>query len=95
MLTLKLCLSQSKPQYCDMHNQNQSTDPLHGVKLEQIVTYLVDCYGWNELSDIIPIRCFTTNPSVKSSLQFLRKTEWARVKVERLYVATKARKEGG
>jgi uncharacterized protein (DUF2132 family) len=77
-----------------MHNQNQSNDPLHGVKLEQVVTYLVDCYGWNELSDIIHIRCFTTNPSVKSSLQFLRKTEWARIKVERLYISTKARKEG-
>jgi uncharacterized protein (DUF2132 family) len=76
-----------------MHDKSQSNDPLHGVKLEQIVTYLVDCYGWNELSDIINIRCFTTNPSVKSSLQFLRKTEWARVKVERLYVDTKARKE--
>ncbi len=76
-----------------MYDKNQSNDPLHGVKLEQIVTYLVESYGWDELSNIINIRCFTTNPSVKSSLQFLRKTEWARVKVERLYVATKARKE--
>ena len=76
-----------------MHDKNQSNDPLHGVKLEQIVTYLFESYGWDELSDIINIRCFTTNPSVKSSLQFLRKTEWARVKVERLYVTTKARRE--
>jgi len=76
-----------------MYNQNQSSDPLHGVKLEQIVTYLVEIYGWDELSDIINIRCFAINPSVKSSLPFLRKTEWARTKVERLYVTTKARKE--
>jgi uncharacterized protein (DUF2132 family) len=75
------------------HLNDPLNDPLHGVKLEQIVTYLVDCYGWDELSEIINIRCFIINPSVKSSLQFLRKTEWARIKVERLYVSTKARKK--
>ena len=76
-----------------MSQQNHSNDPLHGVTLEQIVTYLVDVYGWDELSDIITIRCFSVNPSVKSSLTFLRRTPWARTKVERLYIDTKARTE--
>ncbi|HQR82809.1 MAG TPA: VF530 family protein, partial [Thiotrichales bacterium] len=57
-----------------------------GVTLEAIVTELVTFYGWDELSERIPIRCFTHDPSVKSSLAFLRKTAWAREKVERLYV---------
>lgn len=64
----------------------QKNNPLHGVTLEAIVTELVTFYGWDELSERIPIRCFTHDPSVKSSLAFLRKTAWAREKVERLYV---------
>jgi uncharacterized protein (DUF2132 family) len=61
-------------------------DPLHGKTLEHIVTTLVAHYGWAELSALITIRCFTHDPSVKSSLTFLRKTPWARAKVEQLYV---------
>ena len=68
-----------------MSNQ-QSNDPLHGITLEQVVNHLVDHYGWDELGKRIPIRCFTSNPSVKSSLKFLRKTLWARKKVENLYI---------
>jgi uncharacterized protein (DUF2132 family) len=67
-------------------NQQQSTDPLHGKTLEMIVTKLVDMYGWNELGNIIRINCFNDNPSIKSSLTFLRKTPWARKKVEELYI---------
>jgi uncharacterized protein (DUF2132 family) len=65
-----------------------SSDPLHGITLEGIVTHLVAHYGWEELGDRINIRCFIDDPSVSSSLKFLRKTPWARKKVERLYVAT-------
>ena len=61
-------------------------DPLHGKTLEHIVTTLVEHYGWVELGRRIEIRCFTHDPSVKSSLVFLRKTPWARAKVEQLYV---------
>jgi len=61
-------------------------DPLHGKTLEHIVTTLVAHYGWEELASRITIRCFTHEPSVKSSLVFLRKTPWARAKVEQLYV---------
>ncbi len=64
----------------------QSSDPLHGKTLQVIVESLVDQYGWEELGDRINIRCFTHDPSVKSSLKFLRKTPWARTKVELLYV---------
>jgi uncharacterized protein (DUF2132 family) len=68
-----------------MH-QPHHPNPLHGVKLETIVTALVDCYGWKELGDTILINCFRMNPSIKSSLTFLRKTEWARKEVEDLYI---------
>jgi uncharacterized protein (DUF2132 family) len=61
-------------------------DPLHGKTLESILTQLVDHYGFEELGLIINIRCFTTDPSIKSSLKFLRKTPWARTKVETLYL---------
>lgn len=61
-------------------------DPLHGVTLETIVSTLVDRHGWERLADRIPIRCFQYQPSVKSSLTFLRKTPWARAKVEAWYV---------
>jgi uncharacterized protein (DUF2132 family) len=63
-------------------------DPLHGVTLEAIVTHLVQVYGWEELGDRIRINCFVENPSIKSSLKFLRKTPWARTKVEALYLKT-------
>ena len=61
-------------------------DPLHGIKLETIVTDLVARHGWTEMGRRIPIRCFQMNPSIKSSLTFLRKTPWARQKVEAWYV---------
>lgn len=66
----------------------QPNNPLHGVTLEQVVTKLVNHYGWEELADRININCFKKDPSVKSSLKFLRKTPWAREKVESLYVAS-------
>jgi len=65
---------------------SQPNNPLHGKTLEYIVNYLYDFYGWEELAERIPINCFKSNPSVKSSLTFLRKTPWARTKVEELYV---------
>ena len=64
----------------------QPCNPLHGVTLEAIVTALADYYGWAELGERIPVRCFNVNPSVTSSLRFLRKTPWARDKVEQLYL---------
>ena len=63
-----------------------SKDPLHGKTLETIVTELVADYGWEELAQQININCFKSNPSIKSSLIFLRKTDWARKKVESLYL---------
>lgn len=63
-----------------------SQDPLHGVTLEMILQQLVTHYGWAELGRRINIRCFNFDPSVKSSLQFLRRTPWARAKVEELYL---------
>lgn len=66
-------------------------DPLHGKTLEHVVTTLVETYGWEELGGRIPVRCFTHEPSVKSSLVFLRKTPWARTKVEQLYVWSERR----
>lgn len=69
-------------------SKEQPNNPLHGIKLEQIVTELADHYGWDELGRRIQIRCFNFDPSVKSSLKFLRRTPWARTKVENLYVST-------
>jgi uncharacterized protein (DUF2132 family) len=66
----------------------QSKDPLHGVTLEMILNQLVQQYGWVELAKRIPIRCFSYEPSIKSSLKFLRRTPWARKKVEELYLAS-------
>lgn len=68
---------------------NTARDPLHGVTLETIVTKLAEHYGWAELGERITIRCFTHDPSVSSSLKFLRRTPWARTKVEQLYVRTR------
>ena len=67
---------------------NQPNNPLHGITLEQVVTKLVEHYGWDGLARKISINCFKSDPSIKSSLKFLRKTGWARVKVEALYVTT-------
>lgn len=66
----------------------QPNNPLHGKTLEMILTYLVEIYGWQQLGSKITIRCFTNNPSIKSCLTFLRKTPWARKKVEELYLET-------
>lgn len=63
-------------------------DPLHGKTLQHIVATLVEFYGFDTLGELINIRCFRENPSVKSSLTFLRKTDWARKKVEDLYIKT-------
>ena len=65
--------------------QNQPNNPLHGITLEAILASLVAHFGWAELRLLIPINCFSNNPSIKSSLTFLRKTPWAREKVEQLY----------
>lgn len=66
--------------------QEHPNNPLHGVTLAMMVEQLVDYLGWDELGRIIPVRCFTFDPTVKSSLTFLRKTPWARAKVEALYL---------
>lgn len=67
---------------------DQPNNPLHGVTLARMVEDLSEYYGWQELGRLIPVRCFTHEPSVSSSLKFLRKTPWAREKVEALYVHT-------
>jgi uncharacterized protein (DUF2132 family) len=67
-------------------NEQQQKDPLQGVTLEMMLDHLVEHHGWEELGQIINIRCLTNDPSIKSSLQFLRKTPWARTKVEDLYL---------
>ena len=72
-------------------NQESNQDPLHGITLKMIVTQLVEYYGWKALAENININCFKSNPSIKSSLKFLRRTEWARVKIEALYVTTFAK----
>ncbi len=69
-------------------NKVQQNNPLHGIKLEMIVTHLVDRYGWEELAKKININCFKNDPSIKSALKFLRKTQWARDKVESLYLSS-------
>jgi uncharacterized protein (DUF2132 family) len=66
--------------------ETQKNNPLHGVKLEQIITELQAHYGWEYMGYQINIRCFTDNPSIKSSLKFLRRTPWARTKVEAMYL---------
>ncbi len=69
----------------------KSSDPLHGVTLERLLTELVAHYGWREMGLRVAIRCFLFDPSIKSSLTFLRKNPWARSKVEEMYVALKSR----
>ena len=87
---------QQPPQLTDDQSQNkpqaQPNNPLHGVTLAAVLEYLVDAYGWEELGARINIRCFNSEPSIKSSLTFLRKTEWARDKVEQLYLRTLRRR---
>jgi uncharacterized protein (DUF2132 family) len=68
------------------HDDSQPNNPLHGMTLAAVLEQLVEAYGWEELGARIDIRCFNYEPSIKSSLQFLRKTPWARAKVERLYL---------
>ena len=68
--------------------ESQPNNPLHGLTLETILTYLVDRYGWDDLSYRLRINCFSKDPSLKSSLKFLRQTPWAREKVEELYIRT-------
>ena len=69
-------------------SQEQPNNPLHGVKLLDMLEYLHKEYGWTEWGEIIDINCFQSNPSIKSSLKFLRRTPWARAKVEKLYLQT-------
>ena len=68
--------------------KEQPKNPLHGITLEQIMKLLVSDYGWEKLAEKIDLNCFKKDPSIKSSLKFLRKTPWARDKVERLYLKT-------
>ena len=68
--------------------QENTKDPLHGITLQKILEQLVEFYGFDTLGEFVKIKCFTENPSIKSSLTFLRKTEWARKKVEELYIKT-------
>lgn len=67
---------------------NQPNNPLHGLSLEKVLTRLVEHYGWKGLYDRIRVNCFASDPSIKSALKFLRKTQWARDKVEALYIKT-------
>ena len=71
----------------------QPNNPLHGITLEMLLRWLVENVGWEVMSDEINIRCFTNDPSIKSSLKFLRKNLWARKKVEALYLNVKAKRE--
>lgn len=73
---------------CLNMSHEQLNNPLHGITLEIVVTKLLDHYGWDGLAERIDINCFKSDPSIKSSLKFLRRTQWARDKVESLYVAT-------
>ena len=75
--------------------ETQKNNLLHGLTLETILVYLVEKFGWEELSDEISINCFRTNPSLKSSLTFLRKTPWARTKVEGFYLYVKRKESQG
>lgn len=69
-------------------SSQQPNNPLHGLKLADIVTKLVEHYGWDGMAQRINVNCFKSDPSIKSSLKFLRKTPWARDKVEALYIST-------
>ncbi len=69
-------------------SNEQPNNPMHGITLEKVVTRLQEHYGWTQLAELIDINCFKSDPSIKSSLKFLRKTQWARDKVEILYIST-------
>ncbi|BCN93558.1 hypothetical protein THMIRHAM_13430 [Thiomicrorhabdus immobilis] len=73
----------------DIKKRQHPKDPLHGLSLKTIVTELQEHYGWEGLAEKIPVNCFKSDPSLKSSLTFLRKTPWAREKVEQLYIRSK------
>ncbi|WP_115708180.1 VF530 family DNA-binding protein [Legionella sainthelensi] len=73
--------------------ERASNDPLHGITLETILKSLLICYGWEGLAERVNVNCFSTNPSIKSSLKFLRKTPWARTKIETLYLDSLKRKD--
>ena len=75
-----------------MEDTSQKNNPLHGLTLEKIVTDLVNSIGWEELGQQVNINCFTSNPSIQSSLKFLRKTPWARTKVESFYLYANRKK---
>ncbi|MGL1886087.1 MAG: VF530 family protein [Reichenbachiella sp.] len=66
--------------------EEQKNNPLHGIKLTEILDYLVELYGWEQLSQRVRINCFKNNPTIKSSLEFLRRIQWAREEVEQLYL---------
>ena len=78
-------------QHMNEETSGQKNNPLHGKTLANILDFLVEKYGWEELGNLIRINCFNDNPSVQSSLKFLRKTEWARKKVEELYIDSQTR----
>jgi uncharacterized protein (DUF2132 family) len=88
-------IKQEEPKQEELKNEDpnkeielQPNNPLHGIKLAEILDYLVTEYGWESLGEKIKINCFISNPSINSSLKFLRRTNWAREKVERLYIKT-------
>jgi uncharacterized protein (DUF2132 family) len=66
--------------------ENQKNNPLHGLTLETIMNYLFAYYGWEQLYEQVPVNCFLSNPSIKSSLTFLRKTPWARQRIETIFI---------
>lgn len=72
-----------------MQSEPQKNNPLHGITLEYMITHLVESIGWDRLGDEIPVKCFRSDPSISSSLKFLRKTPWARAKVESFYLYAK------
>ncbi|HIQ28303.1 MAG TPA: DUF2132 domain-containing protein [Sulfurovum sp.] len=76
-----------------MDNNEHKNNPMHGIKLQQILEELEAYYGWDTLDTLIRINCFNNNPSIKSCLKFLRKTPWARAKVENLYLLMKKKKD--
>jgi uncharacterized protein (DUF2132 family) len=80
----------------ERRSDGHENDPLHGITLEAMLLSLVEKYGWEGLAERIPVRCFSQDPSVKSSLTFLRRTPWARAKVEALYLGRlRPRRKGG
>ena len=85
MTTLKPPANNNSPELATTAPLKQPKNPLHGITLKAIVTVLVAHFGWDELAQRIPVNCFSNDPSIKSSLTFLRKTPWARDKVESLY----------